>query len=147
MTRTVADARELAYAAHRGQVDKAGRPYFEHVAEVARRLEEHGDEAVMAGYLHDIVEDTDITLGQLRTMGFPEQVVEAVDAVTWRDGEDYMDLIARAAAHPLGRLVKLQDNLTNSDEARLALLDDATADRLRRKYARAREALLAGEAP
>ncbi|MER7280518.1 HD domain-containing protein [Dactylosporangium sp. NPDC000244] len=145
MTRTVNDARELAYAAHEGQVDKAGAPYFEHVAEVARRLEEHGDEAVMAGYLHDIVEDTDVTLDQLRAMGFPDEVVRAVDAVTWRDGEDYMDLIARAAADPLGRLVKLADNATNSDEERLALLDSATAERLRRKYARAREVLLAGE--
>ncbi|GAA0719411.1 bifunctional (p)ppGpp synthetase/guanosine-3',5'-bis(diphosphate) 3'-pyrophosphohydrolase [Dactylosporangium roseum] len=144
MTRTVNDARELAYAAHRSQVDKAGRPYFEHVAEVARRLEYHSDEAVMAGYLHDIVEDTDVTLDQLRAMGFPEAVVRAVDAVTWREGEDYMGLIARAAADPLGRLVKLADNATNSDEARLALLDEATADRLRRKYARAREVLLAG---
>lgn len=145
MTRTVNDARELAYAAHRGQVDKAGAPYFEHVAEVARRLEEYGDHAVMAGCLHDIVEDTDVTLDQLRAMGFPDEVVRAVDAVTWRDGEDYMDLIARAAVDPLGRLVKLADNATNSDEARLALLDEKTAERLRRKYARAREVLLAGK--
>lgn len=141
MTRTVQDARELAYAAHRGQVDKAGAPYFEHVAEVARRLEAHGDEAMMAGYLHDIVEDTDITLGRLRTMGFPEAVVRAVDAVTRRDGEPYMDLIARAAADPLGRLVKLADNATNSDPERLALLDPATAERLWVKYARARQVL------
>lgn len=145
MTRTVKDADTLAVAAHLGQVDKAGAPYIEHVREVARRLEKHGDEAVMAGLLHDIVEDTDVTLEQLRAMGFPEAVVRAVDAVTWRDGEAYMDLIARAAADPLGRLVKLADNGTNADEARLALLDDATAERLRRKYARAREVLLAGE--
>lgn len=142
MTRTVNDARELVYAAHEGQVDKAGAPYFEHVAEVARRLEEHGDEAVMAGYLHDIVEDTTITLAGLRAQGFPEAVVRAVDAVTRRDGEPYMDLIARAAADPLGRLVKLADNATNSDEVRLALLDSATAARLRRKYELARNVLL-----
>lgn len=141
MTRTVADARTLAYAAHRGQADKAGLPYFEHVAEVARRLAEHGDEAMMAGFLHDIVEDTPVTLHQLRAVGFPETVVRAVAAVSRRAGEDYMDLIARAAADPLGRLVKLADNATNSDEARLALLDVETADRLRIKYARARKML------
>jgi (p)ppGpp synthase/HD superfamily hydrolase len=87
VTRTVNDARELAYAVHEGHVDKAGAPYFEHVAEVARRLEQHGDEAVMAGYLHDAVEDTALTLEWLLTMGFPEAVVRAVDAVTLRDGE------------------------------------------------------------
>lgn len=143
MTRTVADARELAYAAHRGQVDKADAPYYDHVAEVAKRLVEHGEMAVMAGLLHDIVEDTDVTLEQLREMGFPEAVVRAVDTVTRRDGEAYMDLIARAAADPLGRLVKLADNASNSDEERLALLDPATAERLRQKYARARQVLLA----
>lgn len=141
MTRTVNDARELAYTAHEGQVDKAGRPYFEHVAEVARRLERHGDEAVMAGYLHDAVEDTALTLEDLRRAGFPEAVVRAVDAVTLRDGEEYMDLIARAAADPMGRLVKIADNATNSDPERLALLDPATAERLRVKYARARQVL------
>ncbi|MFC0532491.1 hypothetical protein [Phytohabitans kaempferiae] len=56
-------------------------------------------------------------------------------------GETYEDLIRRAAADPLGRLVKLADHTTNSGPARLALLDDATAERLRQKYARAREML------
>lgn len=141
MSRRVADARALAAAAHRGQVDKAGRPYFEHVAEVARRLVPHGAEAVMAGYLHDIVEDTDITLADLEAFGFPWSVINAVDAVTLRDYETYLDMVRRAAQDPLGRLVKLADNATNSDEARLALLDPATAERLRTKYARAREVL------
>jgi (p)ppGpp synthase/HD superfamily hydrolase len=141
VTRTVDDARELAIAAHQGQVDKAGRPYIEHPKTVAEMLALHGELAVMAGWLHDVVEDTPVTLDQLREMGFPPEVVAAVDSVTWRDGETYEDLIRRAAADPLGRLVKLCDNKTNSDPARLALLDEKTADRLRRKYARAREIL------
>lgn len=141
MNRTVEDARELAIAAHQGQVDKAGKPYIEHPRTVAGLLAPHGDLAVMAGWLHDVVEDTPISLEQLREMGFPPEVVAAVDSVTWREGESYEDLIRRAAADPLGRLVKLADNATNSDEARLALLDETTADRLRRKYARAREIL------
>lgn len=139
--RTPADARALATAAHLRQVDKAGRPYIEHAAEVARRLEPYGDLAVMAGWLHDTVEDTGLTLTGLLGMGFPDAVVQAVDSVTQRPGEPYLDMVRRAAADPLGRLVKLADNATNSDEARLALLDPATADRLRRKYARARAVL------
>jgi (p)ppGpp synthase/HD superfamily hydrolase len=141
MSRTVADARALAAAAHRNQVDKAGVPYFEHVAEVARRLEEHGDEAVMAGYLHDIVEDTPVTLDQLQRAGFSWRVVNAVDSVTKRDYETYMNMIHRAAADPLGRLVKLADNATNSDPARLALLEPELAAWLQTKYARARTVL------
>lgn len=141
MTRTVDDARALAAAAHHGQVDKAGKPYIDHPRIVAEALEPHGDLAVMAGWLHDVVEDSPVTLERLADMGFPPEVVSAVDSVTRREDETYMDLIRRAAADPIGRLVKLADNATNSDEARLALLDEATADRLRRKYARAREVL------
>jgi (p)ppGpp synthase/HD superfamily hydrolase len=144
VTRTVDDARELAIAAHQGQVDKAGKPYIEHPKTVAGLLAPHGDLAVMAGWLHDVVEDTPVALAQLAELGFPPEVVAAVDSVTWREGESYDDLIRRAAADPIGRLVKLADNRTNSDEVRLALLDAETADRLRRKYARAREIL---EAP
>jgi (p)ppGpp synthase/HD superfamily hydrolase len=145
VTRTVDHARELAIAAHQGQVDKAGKPYIEHPRTVAELLAPHGELAVMAGWLHDVVEDTPISLEQLRELGFPPEVVAAVDSVTWRDGESYEDLIRRAAADPVGRLVKLADNATNSDEARLALLDVKTADRLRRKYARAREILEAAQ--
>jgi (p)ppGpp synthase/HD superfamily hydrolase len=141
VSRTVDHARELAIAAHQGQVDKAGKPYIEHPRIVAELLAPHGDLAVMAGWLHDVVEDTPVTLAQLAEMGFPPEVVAAVDSVTRREGESYDDLVRRAAADPIGRLVKLADNRTNSDEARLALLDGKTADRLRRKYARAREVL------
>jgi (p)ppGpp synthase/HD superfamily hydrolase len=144
-TPTVADADRLAEQAHRGQVDKAGRPYIEHPRTVAAMLAPHGDLAIMAALLHDVVEDTDITLDDLRAAGYPEAVVSAVDSVTHRPGESYMDLIRRAAADPIGRLVKIADNTTNSDETRLALLDDATAARLRRKYAEARTVLLGVE--
>ena len=140
--KTVTDAMALAAAYHRDQVDKAGRPYIVHVSAVAQRLQEYGREAMMAGYLHDTVEDTPITLDRLRLMGYPETVIAAVDSVTLRPGERYLDMVRRAAADPLGRLVKMADNLVNSDEDSLAQLDPKTANRLRGKYARARQVLL-----
>lgn len=146
MTRTVEDAQALATFAHEGQVDKAGNPYIEHPRAVAELLEPHGEHAVMAGWLHDVVEDTDVTLDRLTAMGFPPEVVSAVDSVTHREGESCDDLIARAAADPLGRLVKLADNTSNMDPARLALLDQETRERLTKKYARAREVLEQGGA-
>lgn len=142
---TIEDADALAAEFHHGQVDKAGQPYINHPRTVARILADqgHGDDAVMAGLLHDIVEDTDVTLDDLRERGYPEEVVRAVDAVTRRAGESYMALIHRAAADPLGRLVKLADNETNSDPARLALLTDKEREWFTQKYARARAVLLA----
>lgn len=141
---TVADADALAELHHRGQVDKAGNPYINHPRAVAEALRKHGDYAVMAGLLHDIVEDTTVTLDYLRQLGYPEEVVAAVDSVTRRPSEDYMDLIRRAAANPLGRLVKLQDNAHNSDPARLALLTESEREWFTQKYAKAREVLLGG---
>ena len=143
MMPTPADADVLAERAHHGQVDKADRPYIQHPRTVARILADqgHGDHALMAGLLHDIVEDTDVTLDDLRQRGYPGEVVRAVDAVTRREGESYMDLICRAAADPLGRLVKLADNETNSDPARLALLDDEQRAWFTEKYAKARAVL------
>lgn len=99
----------------------------------------------MAGLLHDVVEDSDITLDDLRADGFPEAVISAVDSVTRRDGELYRDMIARAAADPIGRLVKLADNAHNSSPERLAALDEPVRTGLARRYAKARAVLLAAE--
>lgn len=138
---TLAQASGLAETAHAEQVDKAGRPYTEHVFAVRDLLAMHGEYAQMAGVLHDVVEDTPVTIGDLRAQGCPEPVVRAVAAVTRLPGEDYGDCVRRAAADPLGRLVKLADNTHNSDEGRLAALPADRAERLRAKYARARRIL------
>lgn len=144
MTLTVEQARDLARRAHAGQVDKAGQPYHLHVEAVADMLTKYGPDAQIAGLLHDVIEDTELTADDLRSHGVEEYVVQAVLSVTRQPGESYMDMIRRAADHPLGRLVKLADNAHNSDRARLAALDSRTADSLRRRYERARRILNAG---
>jgi (p)ppGpp synthase/HD superfamily hydrolase len=135
-------------ACHAGQFDKLGVPYIEHVRAVAFNLRSHGEWAYMAGLLHDVVEDCEVELAALYDMGYPDIVVEAVDAVSRRDDalegayENYDAFVLRASQHPLGCLVKLSDNLHNSSELRLQALPEATAIRLRDKYARAREVLV-----
>lgn len=145
MDLTLEQASELAARAHAGQVDRAGRPYTEHVFAVRDLLAGHGERAQIAGVLHDVLEDTGLTAGDLRALGCPEEALRAVLAVSRRPGEAYDDLIARAAADPLGRLVKLADNAHNSDEARLAALPAEQRERLRAKYARARAVLEGAE--
>lgn len=136
-------ARDLAAQAHAGQLDKQGRDYTaHHLAPVAAALRPYGAAAEAAGWLHDVLEDTDLTRDDLLARGVPPVVVEAVESVTKADGEPYEGLVARAAAHPLGRLVKLADNWVNaSGLADLARTDPATAGRLERKYADARAVL------
>lgn len=144
---SVVDAERLAAGKHAGQFDKAGAPYILHVRAVAEMLRPIGDEAVMAGLLHDIVEDTDVTLEMLGELGYPETVVAAVGSVTIRPGEGYFDMVHRAAADPLGRLVKLAANMHNSDEERLAVLDAAMVARLSMRHRAAREILLDAAGP
>lgn len=139
---TIASTDAFVEQAHRGQL-YGDEPYVNHVRRVAHRLAAHGEWAVMAGLLHDWVEDCDGDLDALYDMGYPNLVVEAVDAVSLRENETYDELIARAAAHPLGCRVKLADNLDNSAQLYdLAETDPERATRLRAKYATARDVLL-----
>jgi (p)ppGpp synthase/HD superfamily hydrolase len=135
MTDMVGLARDVATRAHAGQVDKVGRPYIEHPAAVAARLSTVDERVV--GWLHDVVEDTDITLAELRAMGFTAEQVMAVDAMTKRRGETLAESMARVMADPVAPRVKRADVSHNGDPARLALVeDDATRVRLQAKYER-----------
>ena len=138
-----ARAAQLARDAHAGQLDKQGRDYYEaHLVPIADSLAPFGEYAWAAGILHDIVEDTSTGYDDLAAAGIPPEVVDAVRAVTRVPGERYQRLIERACAHPFGRLVKLADNWHNlNDLAGLEQTDPATAERLRRRYVTARQAL------
>ncbi len=135
---TLEDAIALAVQAHRGQVDRAGQPYILHSLRVMLRLQ--GEIAQIVGVLHDVVEDSDLTLDDLRQMGYPEVVIRALDAVTRRDGESYEAFVERSAAHPLGRQVKLADLEDNMDIRRfsgdLGEKDLARLNRYRRAWMR-----------
>ncbi|MCC6536577.1 MAG: HD domain-containing protein [Bryobacterales bacterium] len=138
---TLEDAIALAALAHKGQLDKAGAPYILHPLRMMLRLAAE-DERIVA-VLHDVVEDTGWTFADLREAGFAETIVEAVDAMTHREGESYEDFVLRAGRNPVARRVKLADLDDNSDASRLpSPLTDKDRARLE-KYARARAVLLA----
>ena len=134
-------AKAIAHREHSDQSDKAGQPYIGHVSRVAARVSDDHDAETVA-WLHDVVEDTDVTLDDLRAE-FPPEVVEAVDAVTYRDDSPRDAYYERIAANPLAKKVKLADIADNSDPVRLAGLDSATRERLQRKYRHALEAVSA----
>lgn len=115
---TLERAIAIAAEAHAGQVDKAGTPYILHPLRVMLRLDT--PEGRITAVLHDVIEDTAWTVARLRAEGFSEKVLEALDSVTHRPGESYDSYIARAGAHPIGRLVKLADLADNLDLSRIA---------------------------
>lgn len=117
-SKSVVSALELATAAHRGQVDKAGRDYINHPITVAESLNTEEEQTV--ALLHDVVEDTDITLDDLRGRGFSDSIVAAVDCLTHRSGEPRDTYLRRIAENPLAVTVKLADLTHNSDLSRLA---------------------------
>ena len=123
---------QIAVTAHSGAKDKAGNPYVLHPLNVMQRVRGHGEEAMIAAVLHDVVEDTEWTLEKLKCEGFADEIVSAVDALTRRTKETYEDFIARAMGHPLGRIVKIADLEENMDIRRLQHdLTEKDAERLR----------------
>lgn len=79
----IKDAYELAALKHEGQFRKSGEPYICHPLHVAYLLCEYnaGPATIAAGLLHDVVEDTDVTLEEVRKR-FGEDVAKIVDGVT-----------------------------------------------------------------
>jgi len=131
---TLEHAIALAAKAHEGQTGKAGEPYILHPLRVMLKLDL--PEERMAAVLHDVMEDCGWTLERLRAEGFSEPVVGAIDALTKRPGESYEDFVRRAAAHPIGRHVKIADVEDNLDPSRIH--NPTKSDRQRiEKYRRA----------
>lgn len=131
---TLESAIAVAAKAHEGQTDKAGEPYILHPLRVMLRLTSIED--MITAILHDVVEDSDITFEDLRSKGFSEQIIEAINLVTKKPGESYDDFIRRAASNPIARRVKLADL---KDNCRLSRIKNPTDDDLKRikKYRRA----------
>ncbi|MGW9299609.1 HD domain-containing protein [Streptomyces cyaneofuscatus] len=139
----VAEVDALASAAHAGQLDKIGVPYIEHVRAVAAGLAPFGDHLVMAGLLHDVIEDTDWTAERLREAGVPDRVVCTVEAVTHQRGVPYEVKVRRIALNRDATLVKIADNAHNSRPDRSAQLPKDQRARLAAKYRGARDVLWA----
>ncbi len=130
----IEEAIRIAVEAHRGQKDRAGAPYVLHPLRMMFRMQTEAER--MAAVLHDVVEDTPWTLDDLRGRGFPDEVVEAVDHLTKREGESYEDFVRRAGAHPVARRVKIADLEDNMDVRRTGTLTEQDVERLTR-YVRA----------
>lgn len=140
MTLTEADverAHAMADTAHNGQFDKADRPYIEHPKRVVGHLLNPSPEESVVGWLHDVVEDTDVSLEYIKD-AFGAQVAAAVGAITRRHGENPDQYYARVKANPIALAVKVADLTDNTDPARLALLEPDLRARLEKKYAHAR---------
>lgn len=138
----VALARSIAVVAHRAQTDKSGAAYITHPARVAARFDRAANPLEhCAAWLHDVVEDTDLTLDDLWAAGIHPNVLALVALLTRRPEFSSDEYYARIAADPRARAVKAADIDDNTDPARLQKLHPSVKARLNSKYTRARQAL------
>lgn len=127
-------AMRLCFDAHKDQVDKSGMPYVFHPFHVAEQMQT--EETTIVALLHDVVEDTDYTIDDLRAMGFPEAVTDALALMTHTKGVPYMEYVAAIKGNPIATAVKLADLRHNSDLSRLDAVDEKALRRVE-KYKKA----------
>ena len=110
-------ALRLCFEAHKDQLDKSGLPYVFHPFHLAEQMKD--EKTTVAALLHDVAEDTPITLDELAEMGFDSDVIDALRLLTHNDDTPYMDYVARIKPNPIARAIKLADLAHNSDMSRL----------------------------
>lgn len=122
----LAKAKKIAYERHANQLDKGGNPYINHPKYVAEHVNTVLDKTV--AWLHDTIEDTGYTVSMMRADGFDDNVITAVQLLTHKKGEPYLDYIKSLASNETARNVKIADIHNNMDLTRLPVNDRNTDD-------------------
>lgn len=139
-TQLVNKALRIAYDAHHGQMDHGGIPYIFHPMHLAEQMDD--EISVCAALLHDVVEDTKVTIKELER-DFPPEIIEIVKLLTHDKSVDYFDYVRNLKKNPIARKIKLADLAHNSDETRLST-QSMSRDELqyfRNKYRKAKDIL------
>ena len=125
-------ALQLSFEAHKDQKDKSGMPYVYHPFHLAEQMRD--ENTTIVALLHDVIEDTDYTLGDIKAMGFPDEVIDALALMTHDKSVPYMDYVAKIKSNPIARAVKQADLRHNSDLSRVNTVDGKAIRRVQ-KYA------------
>lgn len=107
-------AKSFAEAKHKGQFRKGGLPYITHPIAVAEKLKNlgYGEDYVIAGLFHDLLEDTDATEKEIEEIGGKE-VLKVVKLLTKTDGYVMDEYVSAIKKHPIAKVVKAMDRLHN----------------------------------
>ena len=125
-------ALEIAVSAHKGQQQRNGLPYVLHPLTLMFAVSSM--EAKIVAVLHDVVEDSTWEPEDLRAEGFSESVVQAIDCLTHREGEEYEAYIERVSCNDIAREVKLADLKDNMNVCRIPDLKQRDLSRLERYH-------------
>jgi|TARA_R100001530_G_scaffold28301_1_gene22388 (p)ppGpp synthase/HD superfamily hydrolase len=136
-------ARSLAETVHGKQTDKNGNPYMLHVLKVASDVAHLGQDYYVVGLLHDAIEDTEDEKGLRDDINFffKQNIVDALDALTKRKGENYLyEYLPRVMENEMAVIVKIADVSHNLSRNKY-ITDKKLQKRLRTKYERALDML------
>ena len=114
-------ASKIAYKAHEGQTDKAGVPYIFHPIHIAEQMD--SEESCVVALLHDVIEDSDITL-EILSKYFNDDIIAALRVLTKKENDDYVMYIKRIKTNRLATKVKIKDLEHNRDLTRLDEVTD-----------------------
>ena len=114
-------ASKIAYKAHDGQTDKAGVPYIFHPIHIAEQMD--SEESCVVALLHDVIEDSDITL-EILNKYFNDDIITALRVLTKKENDDYLMYIKRVKTNKLATKVKIKDLEHNRDLTRLDEVTD-----------------------
>ena len=131
-------ALKLCFEAHKDQIDKSGIPYVFHPFHLAEQMAD--ENTTIVALLHDVIEDTEYTLDDLRKFGFAEDVLSAISLMTHADDVPYMEYVVKIKTNPIAKAVKLADLKHNSDMSRLDRITQTDEERTK-KYKQAIELL------
>lgn len=131
----------ISFNAHKNQVDKSGIPYVYHPYHLAELMDD--EYSICVALLHDVMEDTDITLEELKSQGFPSEITDALVLLTHGKSVPYIDYVREIKENPIAAKVKLADLRHNSNNARLKNVTATDLDR-NEKYRKAID-ILTGE--
>ena len=129
---TLERAIEIAVEAHKGQKDKAGMPYVLHPLRLMFKMESNNEK--IAALLHDVVEDSDWTLDDLKKEGFNSDVIEAVSLLTRDEKDSYDEFIQKAVSNPISKNVKIADINDNLDLNRIDKISDKDYIRIKKYH-------------
>ena len=124
----------LCFEAHKDQRDKSGIPYVFHPIHLAEQMDD--EYTTVVALLHDVMEDSSFTLDDLRQMGYPEAVLDALVLMTHGEDVPYMDYVMAIKPNLIAKKVKLADLRHNSDTTRLEEITEKALERVE-KYKRA----------
>lgn len=127
-------ALKLCFEAHKEQLDKSGMPYVFHPFHLAEQMPD--EDCTVVALLHDVMEDTEYGVEDLRSLGFSDAALTALMLMTHDDDIPYLDYVAMLKSNPIARNVKLADLKHNSDLTRLSVVTDKDLQRVE-KYKKA----------